>query len=192
LRADLGPVHKGRCADAGVPFTGHTEFSKAFAGEKVGDDAGDRRTSAWRRWQRRIYRCAISRNAITLPLLRRSGAILHPKGAGILKFGDARPRILVCGLDAGERSYSVTEEMNTIIPVLNELRAQGMKLNGPLPAVHPVFSRNILISPTPCWRCTTIRDGAVLKYHQGFGRGVPEHYAGPAFIRTSSGPRHRA
>ncbi len=52
------------------------------------------------------------------------------------KFGIAEPRILVCGLNphAGEGGHMGTEEIDTIIPVLNELRAQGMKLNGPLPA----------------------------------------------------------
>lgn len=74
------------------------------------------------------------------------------------KFGIAEPRILVCGLNphAGEGGHMGTEEIDTIIPVLDELRAQGMKLNGPLPA-DTCFSRNISITPTPCWRCTTIR-----------------------------------
>lgn len=52
------------------------------------------------------------------------------------KFGIAEPRILVCGLNphAGEGGHMGTEEIDTIIPVLDKLRAQGMKLNGPLPA----------------------------------------------------------
>lgn len=40
-----GPVHKGVINDAGIPFTGHTEFSKSVRRRKSGDDAGDRRTS---------------------------------------------------------------------------------------------------------------------------------------------------
>jgi 4-hydroxythreonine-4-phosphate dehydrogenase len=38
-----GPVHKGNINDAGIAFTGHTEFFEERAqGQQSGDDAGDR------------------------------------------------------------------------------------------------------------------------------------------------------
>ncbi|XPE56640.1 4-hydroxythreonine-4-phosphate dehydrogenase PdxA [Shigella flexneri] len=51
------------------------------------------------------------------------------------KFRIAEPHIIVCGLNphAGEGGRMGTEEIDTIIPVLEQLRAQGM-LDGPLPA----------------------------------------------------------
>jgi 4-hydroxythreonine-4-phosphate dehydrogenase len=49
-----------------------------------------------------------------------------------------------------------TEEIDTIIPVLEEMRAKGMNLSGPLPA-DTLFSRNILTMPMRYSRCTTIR-----------------------------------
>lgn len=95
-------------------------------------------------------------DAITPALLHEVIAILHHDLR--TKFGIAEPRILVCGLNphAGEGGHMGTEEIDTIIPLLDELRAQGMKLNGRCLPI-PCFSRNISITPTPCWRCTTIR-----------------------------------
>ncbi|XPE62465.1 hypothetical protein ACNKHT_00325 [Shigella flexneri] len=49
-----------------------------------------------------------------------------------------------------------TEEIDTIIPVLDELRA-GDETQRAAARPIPCFSRNISITPTPCWRCTTIR-----------------------------------
>ncbi len=64
-------------------------------------------------------------DAITPALLHEVIAILHHDLR--TKFGIAEPRILVCGLNphAGEGGHMGTEEIDTIIPVLDELRAQG-------------------------------------------------------------------
>ena len=53
-----------------------------------------------------------------------------------LKFGIPDPSIYVCGLNphAGENGHLGTEEIETIIPALEELRAEGINLTGPLPA----------------------------------------------------------
>jgi 4-hydroxythreonine-4-phosphate dehydrogenase len=52
------------------------------------------------------------------------------------KFGIAEPRIAVLGLNphAGENGHLGREELDTIIPLLDDLRAEGMQLIGPLPA----------------------------------------------------------
>ncbi len=100
------------------------------------------------------------------------------------KFGIAEPRILVCGLNphAGEGGHMGTEEIDTIIPVLNELRAQGMKLNGPLPA-DTLFQPKYLDNADAVLAMYHDQGLPVLKY-QGFGRGV-NITLGLPFIRTS-------
>lgn len=73
-------------------------------------------------------------DAITPALLHEVIGILHHDLR--TKFGLADPHILVCGLNphAGEGGHMGTEEIDTIVPVLDDLRAQGMRLSGPLPA----------------------------------------------------------
>ncbi len=100
------------------------------------------------------------------------------------KFGIAEPRILVCGLNphAGEGGHMGTEEIDTIIPVLDELRAQGMKLNGPLPA-DTLFQPKYLDNADAVLAMYHDQGLPVLKY-QGFGRSV-NITLGLPFIRTS-------
>ncbi len=56
------------------------------------------------------------------------------------KFGIAEPRILVCGLNphAGEGGHMGTEEIDTIIPVLDKLRAQGDETQRAAACRYPV------------------------------------------------------
>jgi 4-hydroxythreonine-4-phosphate dehydrogenase len=79
--------------------------------------------------------------------------------------------VLVCGLNphAGEGGHMGTEEIDTIIPVLEEMRAKGMNLSGPLPA-DTLFQPKYLTMPMVL---AMYHDQGlpVLKY-QGFGRGV--------------------
>ena len=128
-----GPVHKGVINDAGIPFTGHTEFfeERSQAKKVVMMLATEELRVALATTHLPLRDIA---DAITPALLHEVIAILHHDLR--TKFGIAEPRILVCGLNphAGEGGHMGTEEIDTIIPVLNELRAQGMKLNGPLPA----------------------------------------------------------
>lgn len=60
-------------------------------------------------------------------------------------FAIAAPRILVCGLNphAGESGHLGREEIEVIIPVLEQLRKQGLRLMGPLPA-DTLFTPQIL------------------------------------------------
>lgn len=128
-----GPVHKGVINDAGIPFTGHTEFfeERSQAKKVVMMLATEELRVALATTHLPLRDIA---DAITPALLHEVIAILHHDLR--TKFGIAEPRILVCGLNphAGEGGHMGTEEIDTIIPLLDELRAQGMKLNGPLPA----------------------------------------------------------
>ncbi|MWR42744.1 4-hydroxythreonine-4-phosphate dehydrogenase PdxA, partial [Escherichia coli] len=128
-----GPVHKGVINDAGIPFTGHTEYfeERSQAKKVVMMLATEELRVALATTHLPLRDIA---DAITPALLHEVIAILHHDLR--TKFGIAEPRILVCGLNphAGEGGHMGTEEIDTIIPLLDELRAQGMKLNGPLPA----------------------------------------------------------
>ncbi|WP_348250124.1 4-hydroxythreonine-4-phosphate dehydrogenase PdxA, partial [Salmonella enterica] len=71
---------------------------------------------------------------------------------------------------AGEGGHMGTEDIHTIIPVLDELRAQGMKLSGPLPA-DTLFQPKYLGNADAVRAMYREQGRPVLKY-QGFGRGV--------------------
>jgi 4-hydroxythreonine-4-phosphate dehydrogenase len=128
-----GPVHKGIINDAGFHFTGHTEFLAAQTGAK-----------------QVVMMLATSELRVALvtthlPLSEVSAAITPARLELVIrtlyfdlqkKFCLSAPRILVCGLNthAGEGGHLGSEEILTIIPILNKLRAEGMHLNGPMPA----------------------------------------------------------
>jgi len=176
-----GPVHKGVINDAGVPFTGHTEFfeERAQASKVVMMLATEALRVALATTHLPIKAVA---DAITPSLLRDVISILHHDLR--TKFGIREPHVLVCGLNphAGEGGHMGTEEIDTIIPVLNELRAQGMNLSGPLPA-DTLFQPKYLDHADAVLAMYHDQGLPVLKY-QGFGRGV-NITLGLPFIRTS-------
>lgn len=176
-----GPVHKGVINDAGVPFTGHTEFfeERAQASKVVMMLATEELRVALATTHLPIKAVA---DAITPALLRDVITILHHDLR--TKFGIGEPHVLVCGLNphAGEGGHMGTEEIDTIIPVLNELRAQGMNLSGPLPA-DTLFQPKYLDRADAVLAMYHDQGLPVLKY-QGFGRGV-NITLGLPFIRTS-------
>lgn len=176
-----GPVHKGVINDAGVPFTGHTEFfeERAQASKVVMMLATEELRVALATTHLPIKAVA---DAITPSLLRDVITILHHDLR--TKFGIREPHVLVCGLNphAGEGGHMGTEEIDTIIPVLNELRAQGMNLSGPLPA-DTLFQPKYLHHADAVLAMYHDQGLPVLKY-QGFGRGV-NITLGLPFIRTS-------
>ncbi|MDC9762089.1 4-hydroxythreonine-4-phosphate dehydrogenase PdxA, partial [Proteus mirabilis] len=100
------------------------------------------------------------------------------------KFGIAQPHIIVCGLNphAGEGGHMGHEEIDTIIPALDELRAQGISLEGPLPA-DTLFQPKYLERADAVLAMYHDQGLPVLKY-QGFGRAV-NITLGLPFIRTS-------
>ena len=128
-----GPVHKGVINDAGIAFTGHTEFLAAESGTSqvvMMLAAPDLRVALA---TTHLPLADVAR-AVTRPHLTRVLEILHADLQA--KFGIANPVILVCGLNphAGEGGHLGREEINVIEPVLAALRARGMTLRGPVPA----------------------------------------------------------
>ncbi|HCM1921610.1 TPA: 4-hydroxythreonine-4-phosphate dehydrogenase PdxA [Salmonella enterica subsp. salamae serovar 16:m,t:e,n,x] len=176
-----GPVHKGVINDAGIPFTGHTEFfeERSQAKKVVMMLATEALRVALATTHLPLRAIA---DAITPALLHDVIAILHHDLR--TKFGLRDPHILVCGLNphAGEGGHMGTEEIDTIIPVLEELRAQGMRLTGPLPA-DTLFQPKYLDHADAVLAMYHDQGLPVLKY-QGFGRGV-NITLGLPFIRTS-------
>jgi 4-hydroxythreonine-4-phosphate dehydrogenase len=127
------PVHKGVINDAGIPFTGHTEFLAARTGAShvvmmlVG--GGLRVALATTHVAVKDIARHITSNGLeqTLRVLR------HDL---ITRFGIAAPRIAVAGLNphAGEAGHFGREEVEIITPLLERLRREGMAVSGPLPA----------------------------------------------------------
>ncbi|WP_368920715.1 4-hydroxythreonine-4-phosphate dehydrogenase PdxA, partial [Providencia vermicola] len=100
------------------------------------------------------------------------------------KFGVEAPNIYVCGLNphAGENGHMGMEEIDTIIPALETLRAEGINLIGPLPA-DTLFQPKYLEDADAVLAMYHDQGLPVLKY-QGFGRAV-NITLGLPFIRTS-------
>ncbi|MGK9172552.1 4-hydroxythreonine-4-phosphate dehydrogenase PdxA [Yokenella regensburgei] len=176
-----GPVHKGVINDSGTPFTGHTEFfeERSQVNKVVMMLATEAMRVALATTHLPIKAVP---EAITADVLRDVITILHTDLQQ--KFGIRQPHILVCGLNphAGEGGHMGTEEIETIIPVLNEMRATGMNLSGPLPA-DTLFQPKYLDNADAVLAMYHDQGLPVLKY-QGFGRGV-NITLGLPFIRTS-------
>jgi 4-hydroxythreonine-4-phosphate dehydrogenase len=176
-----GPVHKGIINEAGVSFSGHTEF---FA-EQAGCDQvvmmlateGLRVALATTHLPLKDVAAAITPDSLT-----RTIQILHQDLQQ--QFGIAQPRIYVCGLNphAGEGGHMGREEIEVIEPVLATLRTQGIDLVGPLPA-DTLFQDKYLRDADAVLAMYHDQGLPVLKY-KGFGRAV-NITLGLPFIRTS-------
>jgi 4-hydroxythreonine-4-phosphate dehydrogenase len=160
------PVHKGIINDAGIAFTGHTEYlaEKTTTRRVVmmlagtGANAGLRVALATTHLPLKDVPAAITR-----PELETTLRILHADLRD--KFGFARPRILVAGLNphAGEGGHMGTDEIEVIAPVLDKLRAEGMDLIGPLPA-DTLFTRKVMAGSHAQLAMYHDQGLAVLKY----------------------------
>lgn len=135
------PVHKGIINDAGIPFTGHTEF---FA-ERTGARPVMMLATGSLRVALATTHLPLSQvsRAITRELVLDTVTILERdlrQGWGL-----RRPRIAVCGLNphAGEGGHLGDEEIRVIEPALAMLRSRGLDVAGPLPA-DTVFVPRIL------------------------------------------------
>ncbi len=175
------PVHKGVINDAGMPFTGHTDFLAELCGAPLPV------------MLLAAPRLRVALATTHLPLRAVPDAITHEGLAAVLrivdgdlraKFGIARPRILVCGLNphAGEGGHLGREEIDTIIPVLDQLRAEGLDLIGPLPA-DTLFTAKGLIGADAVLAMYHDQGLPVLK-SSGFGEAV-NITLGLPIIRTS-------
>jgi 4-hydroxythreonine-4-phosphate dehydrogenase len=175
-----GPVHKGVINDAGIAFSGHTEFIADITG---GLPVMMLATPGLR----------VALVTIHLPLSEVPQAITHTRLRQVIRtldhdlrsrFGIANPRILVCGLNphAGEGGYLGREEIDIIEPVLNGLRKQGLILDGPLPA-DTLFTPKYLDKADAVLAMYHDQGLPVLK-HIGFGRAA-NITLGLPIIRTS-------
>jgi 4-hydroxythreonine-4-phosphate dehydrogenase len=175
------PVHKGVINDAGVPFTGHTEYLAERTGARhvvmllVGGG----------------MRVALA--TTHLPLAQVAGAITAELLAATLdvlqhdlreRFGLPRPRIGVAGLNphAGEGGHLGREEIEVIAPALAAARARGIDAAGPLPA-------DTLFVPAMLARFDAVLamfhdQGLPVLKHAGFGHGVNVTLGLP-LVRTS-------
>jgi len=179
------PVHKGVINDAGVPFTGHTEYlaEKTATPLVVMMLAGHT--------ERGPLRVALVTThlplkdvpaAITAEVLEQTLRILHADLQQ--KYALAQPRILVAGLNphAGEGGYLGREEIEIITPVLEKLRATGMQLIGPLPA-DTMFTPSMLAQGDAVLAMYHDQGLTALKYAT-FGHGINVTLGLP-IIRTS-------
>ncbi|HEY0665465.1 MAG TPA: 4-hydroxythreonine-4-phosphate dehydrogenase PdxA [Gallionella sp.] len=175
------PVHKGIINDAGIPFTGHTEFLAEQTGTPlvvmmlVG--GGMRVALATTHLALREVP-----DAITASLLEEVLRIIQRDLQR--RFGIAQPRILVAGLNphAGEGGYLGREEIDVMVPVLDKLRAGGMDVSAPLPA-------DTLFTPHRLAQCDCVLtmyhdQGLPVLKHASFGQGVNVTLGLPV-IRTS-------
>jgi 4-hydroxythreonine-4-phosphate dehydrogenase len=179
------PVQKSVINDAGIAFTGHTEFLAKRTGAKravmmlVGGPP------------KHMLRVALA--TTHLPLLAVPAAITRPGLEEILrvvaadlvaKFGVARPRIAVCGLNphAGEGGHLGREEIETIEPAIAAARAAGLDVAGPLPA-DTVFVPAKL-SGFDCIVAMYHDQGLPVLKHVSFGHGVNVTLGLP-IVRTS-------
>jgi len=175
------PVHKGIINDAGISFTGHTEFlaEQTHTAQVVMMLAGGGLRVALATTHLALRKVP---DAITSTLLESVLRIIQH--ALIKRFGIASPRILVAGLNphAGEGGYLGREEIDIMIPVLDKLRAQGMDVSMPLPA-------DTLFTPQRLAQCDCVLamyhdQGLPVLKHASFGRGVNVTLGLP-IIRTS-------
>lgn len=177
------PLQKSTINDAGVPFTGHTEYlaEKTNTPQVVMMLAGGEP----------LLRVALATThlplkdvpaAITLESLARTLDIVHHDLQ--TKFGLPRPRILVTGLNphAGEGGYLGREEIDVITPVIQAAQQKGIDATGPYPA-DTLFQPKYLDN-ADCVLAMYHDQGLPVLKHASFGRGV-NITLGLPIIRTS-------
>ncbi len=176
-----GPIHKGIINEAGIPFTGHTEYLAEHCGAKhvVMMLAADSLRVALATTHIPLSKVS---QAITQELLEEVIRILHRDL--VQRFSISQPRILVCGLNphAGESGYLGHEEIDTITPVIDRLEGEGFQVRGPLPA-DTAFTPRSLSTADAVLAMYHDQGLPVLKY-AGFGKAV-NITLGLPIVRTS-------
>ena len=176
-----GPVHKGIINQAGVSFSGHTEF---FAQQSGTADVVMLLATKGLRVALVTTHIPLAYVAKAITAERLSNIIRIINAEMQTKFSIKKPKIYVCGLNphAGEDGHLGREEIEIISPTLMQLRDEGMDLTGPLPA-------DTLFQP----KYLNDADVVLAMYHDqglpvlksvGFGRSV-NITLGLPFIRTS-------
>jgi len=176
-----GPLQKSVINDAGISFTGHTEYLADLSNTSrvVMMLATDtlRVALATTHLPLRDVSAQITRELLTEVLL----ILQHDLKT---KFNIAHPRIIVCGLNphAGEGGHLGSEEIEIIEPALESLRDKGLNLIGPLPADTAFVPRNL--EQADAVLAMYHDQGLPVLKHSGFGRAV-NITLGLPFIRTS-------
>jgi len=175
------PVHKGIINEAGIPFTGHTEFLEDYTHSE------------------RVVMMLATKGLMValvtthLPLKDVATAITDERLSQIINvldkdlkqyFALPNANILVCGLNphAGEGGHMGREEIDVIEPCLNQLREQGITLTGPLPA-DTLFTNKVLEQGDVVLAMYHDQGLPVLKF-KGFGQAA-NITLGLPIIRTS-------
>ena len=175
------PVHKGVINDAGIAFSGHTEYlaERAQAAHVVMMLVGGG------------LRVALA--TTHLPLSQVPGAITTQNLLRTLqvldadlrrRFRIARPRILVAGLNphSGESGYLGREDIEVIAPAIAAAAAAGIAASGPLPADTLFVPQRL--SAADCALAMYHDQGLPVLKYASFGRGVNVTLGLP-FVRTS-------
>ena len=174
------PVHKAVINDAGIAFSGHTEYLAARTG---GDPVMMLTAGALRVALATTHLpLAAVPAAIDDALLVRVIRVLNHDL--VSRYGIAQPRILVLGLNphAGEGGHLGREEIEVITPCLERMRAEGLTLTGPVPA-DTAFTPGMLAEHDVVLAMYHDQGLPVLK-HAGFGSAVNVTLGLP-IIRTS-------
>lgn len=156
------PVQKSIINEAGIPFSGHTEYLADQTGTPrvvmMLAGAGLRVALATTHLPLHKVPAAITQDDLEITLRIIDGDLRS-------KFGIARPRILVAGLNphAGEGGHLGREEIDVIAPVIARLRGEGLDLVGPLPA-DTLFTRKVLAGSDAQLAMYHDQGLAVLKY----------------------------
>ncbi len=176
-----GPVHKGIINDAGIAFSGHTEF---LAEKSNTDQTVMMLTTTGLRVALATTHLPLTNvpAAITVPGLTQTIEILQHDLVN--RFGIKTPRICVCGLNphAGESGHLGREEIDTIIPVIDALTKKGYQLTGPIPADTAFTPR--YMQETDAFLCMYHDQGLPVLKHIGFGNAI-NITLGLPFVRTS-------
>jgi 4-hydroxythreonine-4-phosphate dehydrogenase len=175
------PVHKGIINDAGIHFTGHTEY------------LAERTKSALPVMMLATTDLRVALATTHLPLKDVSAAITIDSLCQVLDilntdlqkwWGIPKPHIAVCGLNphAGEGGYLGDEEIRTIGPAIQRMRERGLHLSGPLPA-------DTAFVPAKLAECDAVLamyhdQGLPVIKHAGFDRAV-NITLGLPILRTS-------
>ena len=175
------PVHKGVINDAGIPFSGHTEYLARRSGAVrpvMLLTSGELRVALA---TTHVPLREVSA-AITVDSLCEVATILARELQ--TRFAIREPRIAVCGLNphAGEGGYLGDEELRVINPAVERLRGAGIRAFGPLPA-DTVFVPQVLTRYDAVLAMYHDQGLPVVK-HAGFERAVNVTLGLP-LIRTS-------
>lgn len=176
-----GPIQKSIINDAGITFSGHTEF------------LAERCNSPLPVMMLATEGLRVALVTTHMPLLDVPRHITKERVTDVLnilhhdlmhKFGITNPRILVCGLNphAGENGHMGSEETTAITPAIEALKKQGMDIVGPLPA-DTLYTPDNLQDADATLAMFHDQGLPVLKY-AGFGNAINVTLGLP-IIRTS-------